>query len=70
VGRRRKQNFQREGEARHPGAFSREYFREHFEQAALGTPVEGARLEIDVSSDETDPHAQDILLEGVDVEDE
>ena len=49
---------------------SREHFREHFEQVALGTPVEGARLEIDVSSGETDPHAQDILLEGVDVEDE
>jgi hydrogenase nickel incorporation protein HypA/HybF len=49
---------------------SGEHFREHFEQAALGTPAEGARLEIDVSTDESDPCAQDILLQSVDVEDE
>jgi hydrogenase nickel incorporation protein HypA/HybF len=47
---------------------SGEHFREHFEQAALGTSAEGARLDIDVSTDESDPHAQDILLQSVDVE--
>ena len=31
---------------------SGEHFREHFEQAALGTPAEGARLDIDVLTDE------------------
>jgi hydrogenase nickel incorporation protein HypA/HybF len=49
---------------------SREHFREHFEQAAVGTPAEGARLEIDISTDESDPCAQDILLQSVDVEEE
>jgi hydrogenase nickel incorporation protein HypA/HybF len=49
---------------------SEEHFREHFEQAAAGTPAEGARLDIDVSADESDPHAQDILLQSVDVEEE
>ncbi|MGA7392080.1 MAG: hydrogenase maturation nickel metallochaperone HypA [Terrimicrobiaceae bacterium] len=49
---------------------SGEHFREHFEQAALGTPAEGSRLDIDVSTDESDPHAQDILLQSVDVEEE
>jgi hydrogenase nickel incorporation protein HypA/HybF len=49
---------------------SEEHFHEHFVQAALGTPAEGARLEIDTSIDEGDPHAQDILLESVDVENE
>jgi hydrogenase nickel incorporation protein HypA/HybF len=46
------------------------HFREHFEQAAVGTPAEGARLDIEVSTDESDPHAQDILLQSVDVEEE
>ena len=49
---------------------SGEHFREHFEQAALGTLAEGARLDIDVSTDERDPHAQDILLQSVDLEEE
>jgi hydrogenase nickel incorporation protein HypA/HybF len=49
---------------------SAEHFREHFQQAALGTAAEGARLDIDVSTDESDPYAQDILLKNVDVEDE
>ena len=49
---------------------SGEHFREHFEQAALGTPAEGARLEIDVSTDESDPCAQDISVQSLDVEDE
>jgi hydrogenase nickel incorporation protein HypA/HybF len=49
---------------------SAEHFREHFQQAARGTAAEGARLDIDVSTDESDPCAQDILLKSVDVEDE
>ena len=49
---------------------SEEHFHEHFVQAALGTPAEGARLEIEVSTDKSDPRAQDILLQSVDVEDE
>jgi hydrogenase nickel incorporation protein HypA/HybF len=49
---------------------SGEHFREHFEEAAVGTPAEGARLEIGISTDESDPCAQDILLQSVDVEEE
>lgn len=44
------------------------HFREHFDEAAVGTPAEGANLIIDVSSDENDAQAQDILLLSVDVE--
>ena len=45
------------------------HFREHFEQAARGTLAEGARLEIDASTDTGEPHAQDILLKSVDLAD-
>jgi hydrogenase nickel incorporation protein HypA/HybF len=47
---------------------STKHFRDHFEKAALGTAAEGAWLEIEVSTDESDPCAQDILLQSVDVE--
>lgn len=47
---------------------SADHFREHFVQGAKGTRAEGARLEIDVSSDTSDPQAQDILLRSVDVD--
>jgi len=46
------------------------HFREHFEEAAVGTVAEGARLKIETNDDETDPHAQDILLDSVEVENE
>ncbi|OGR83802.1 MAG: hydrogenase nickel incorporation protein HypA [Elusimicrobia bacterium RIFCSPHIGHO2_01_FULL_64_10] len=41
------------------------HFREHFQQASRGTAAEGAELEVEVMTDESDPHAQDILLESV-----
>ena len=44
------------------------HFREHFEEAVRGTRAEGAALTIVESSDPADPHAQDIMLESVDVE--
>ncbi len=47
---------------------SGEHFREHFEEAAKGTVAEGAALEIKVSDDIRDPHAQDVLLRSIDVE--
>ncbi len=47
---------------------SPEHFREHFIQAAAGTVAAGARLEIEQHKDESDPRAQDILLESVEVE--
>ena len=48
---------------------SAEHFREHFEAAARGTIAEGARLDIETLTDEYDPHAQDILLDSVELED-
>ena len=48
---------------------SAEHFREHFEAAATGTIAERARLEIETLTDEYDSHAQDILLDSVEMED-
>ena len=47
---------------------SPDHFREHFEAAATGTIAEAARLDIETLREERDPHAQDILLESVEVE--
>ena len=47
---------------------SRAHFAEHFAPAAVGTLAEGAVLDVTVSDDLTDPRAQDIVLESVDVE--
>lgn len=44
------------------------HFREHFVSAASGTIAAGARLEIETLKDQTDPRAQDILLESVEME--
>lgn len=46
---------------------SASHFREHFEEAAAGTPAEGARLDIIEMTDIHDSHAQDILLRSVEV---
>lgn len=48
--------------------FSAEHFREHFDQASRGTVAENALLDIEVSSDITDPRALDVILESIDVE--
>jgi hydrogenase nickel incorporation protein HypA/HybF len=45
------------------------HFREHFKQGCRGTAAENAHLEIEVSDDLNDPHAQDILLQTVEVGD-
>jgi hydrogenase nickel incorporation protein HypA/HybF len=44
------------------------HFREHFTHAARGTVAEEAQLEIEVMTDETDPNAQEIVLESVEIE--
>ena len=44
-----------------------DHFREHFEAAIVGTIAEGATLEVEQSNDQSDPNAQDILLESVDI---
>ncbi|MGD7654142.1 MAG: hydrogenase/urease maturation nickel metallochaperone HypA [Verrucomicrobiales bacterium] len=45
-----------------------DHFREHFEQAAVGTVADGASLDATLNPDENDPQAQDILLLSVEVE--
>jgi hydrogenase nickel incorporation protein HypA/HybF len=47
---------------------SAEHFTEHFEQAAVGTIAEGARLAITVSDDMRSENAQELLLQSVEVE--
>lgn len=44
-----------------------DHFREHFEAAIAGTIAEGATLEVEQSNDQSDPNAQDILLESIDI---
>jgi hydrogenase nickel incorporation protein HypA/HybF len=44
------------------------HFAEHFNRAAAGTLAERAELDVTVSDDLSDPHAQDIVLESVEVE--
>ncbi len=46
---------------------SPEHFREHFNHAVIGTPIEGAKLEIEILTDMSDPHAQDIILDSVEL---
>jgi len=48
--------------------FTADHFREHFDDAARGTRAEHAALSIEVSTDLSDPRAQDVVLESVDVE--
>ena len=44
------------------------HFREHFEHAARGSVADGAALRISNATDATNPHAQDIILESVELE--
>ena len=44
-----------------------EHFAEHFEQATPGTVAEGAHLTVVQMTDTSDPDAQDIMLESVEV---
>lgn len=44
-----------------------DHFREHFEEAIVGTVADGAKLDVEQCDDEHDPNAQDILLDSVDI---
>jgi hydrogenase nickel incorporation protein HypA/HybF len=46
---------------------SSEHFKEHFYEATKGTAAEKATLEIIESKEMNDPHAQDIILESVEL---
>ncbi len=46
------------------------HLRAHFTQAACGTVAEGADLQINTLTDIHDPHAQEITLESIEVQDD
>ncbi len=46
---------------------SSEHFKEHFEHAVKGGVAEGARIEIYQETDRTDPNAQEIILESIEI---
>jgi len=48
--------------------FTPAHFREHFEQAARGTLAEGAEVEAELRGDPTEPQAQGVVLETVELE--
>ena len=49
---------------------SPDHFREHFDQAVVGTAAEGAKLTVRALTDMSDPDAQQIILESVEVSQE
>jgi hydrogenase nickel incorporation protein HypA/HybF len=44
-----------------------DHFREHFEDASRGTVAEGAVVEAELRTDPTEPHAQSVVLESIEV---
>ena len=47
---------------------SPEHFREHFDQRRPGSVAEHAELEVYASEDQSDPMAQEMVLESLEVE--
>ena len=47
--------------------FTPEHFAEHFEDASRGTLAEGAAIDAEMGTDPTDPRAQGVVLESVEV---
>ena len=47
---------------------SADHFKEHFVQAAKGSRAENAKLNVEVLTDISDPNAQEILLDSIDIE--
>lgn len=47
---------------------SPDHLREHFVQATQGTVAEGAQLNIEAHTDITEPTAQDVRLDSIEVE--
>ena len=48
--------------------FTPDHFLEHFEDASRGTIAEGAEVESELGTDPTEPTAQGVVLESIDVE--
>ena len=49
---------------------SADHFREHFAAEALGSLAAGAALDVEVSDDPKHPHAQQVRLESIEIEEE
>lgn len=47
--------------------FTPEHFREHFDDASRGTIAEGAEVDAELSGEPTDPDAQSVVLEEVEL---
>jgi hydrogenase nickel incorporation protein HypA/HybF len=48
--------------------FTPEHFREHFEDAAHGTVAEGAAVAAELNGEPTDPNAQSVVLEEIELQ--
>lgn len=48
--------------------FTEAHFREHFVDASRGGVAEGAEVETELRSDPTEPEAQGVVLESIEVE--
>jgi hydrogenase nickel incorporation protein HypA/HybF len=48
--------------------FTPEHFREHFEHASRGTVAEGAAVDAELRTDPTEPEAQGVVLESIELE--
>jgi hydrogenase nickel incorporation protein HypA/HybF len=48
--------------------FTEAHFREHFEHASRGTLAEGADVQAELRTDPTEPSAQGVVLESIDLE--
>jgi hydrogenase nickel incorporation protein HypA/HybF len=47
---------------------TQDHFREHFEEASRGTVADGAAVEAELGIDPTEPQAQGVVLESIEVE--
>ena len=45
-----------------------DHFREHFEDASRGTVADGAAVEAELRTDPTEPDAQGVVLESIELE--
>jgi hydrogenase nickel incorporation protein HypA/HybF len=48
--------------------FTEAHFRQHFADASRGTLAEGAAVDAQLGTDPTEPYAQGVVLESIDVE--
>ena len=49
---------------------SADHFRGHFNDAVRGSALDGIHLDVETLTDMSDPHAQEIILDSVEVEED